>query len=228
LLSNPRRRHGTSPSFTPPVCALEAASAGFDSIVFDRSELPFEQNIRETRQAVQALKSLNPAIVVEGEIGDIGTGSQIHDKAPDRLILTTPEEATQFVRETEVDVLSPAVGNMHGMLKSMIHGASEKRLDIPRIRELKQATGIFMTLHGGSGTNEQDIHAAIRAGITVVHVNTELRLAWRTGLEKALHANKDEVVPYKLLAEPFAAMQSLVRRKIQLFRSTAEFDAPKV
>jgi fructose-bisphosphate aldolase class II len=202
--------------------ALAAASAGFDSVVFDRSDLPFDQNIRETRQAVQELRSINPEIIVEGEIGDIGTGSQIHEKAPDRLILTTPEEAMQFVKETGVDVLAPAVGNMHGMLKTMIHGAAEKRLDIPRIREVKGATGIFLTLHGGSGTNEQDIQVAIRAGITVVHVNTELRLAWRNSLEKALQANKDEVVPYKLLAEPLAAMRSLVRRKIELFSSSTQ------
>ncbi len=106
--------------------AFEAARAGFDSVVFDCSGLPFEENIRETRRAVEALKSVNPAIVVEGEIGDIGTGSQIHDKAPDHLVLTTAQEAKQFVDETGVDVLSPAVGNMHGMLRSMIHGTTER------------------------------------------------------------------------------------------------------
>jgi fructose-bisphosphate aldolase class II len=99
--------------------AIAAVKAGFDSVVFDRSALPFDQNIRETRDAVEALKSINPTVVVEGEIGDIGTGSQIHEEAPDRLILTTPEEARQFIAETKADVLAPAVGNMHGMLKSM-------------------------------------------------------------------------------------------------------------
>lgn len=62
--------------------AIDAVDAGFDSMVFDRSALPFEQNIQETRHAVEVLKSINPAVVVEGEIGDIGTGSQIHEKAP--------------------------------------------------------------------------------------------------------------------------------------------------
>src|SRR5208282_3344927 len=62
---------------------IEAAKAGFDSIVFDLSALPFDENIRQTKQAVEALKSINPAMLVEGEIGDIGTGSEIHDKAPD-------------------------------------------------------------------------------------------------------------------------------------------------
>src|SRR3954469_6015278 len=102
--------------------AVAAVRAGFDSVVFDRSGLPFEENLRETKQAVETLKSINSAVVVEGEIGDIGTGSQIHDRAPDHLVLTTPEEARQFVQETRVDILSPAVGNMHGMLKSMLQG----------------------------------------------------------------------------------------------------------
>lgn len=59
--------------------AVQAAKAGFDAIVFDLSALPLEQNARQTKEAVEALKTINPAIVVEGEIGDIGTGSEIHD-----------------------------------------------------------------------------------------------------------------------------------------------------
>jgi ketose-bisphosphate aldolase len=200
--------------------ALEAARAGFDSVVFDRSALPFEDNIAETRRAVEALKSINPAIVVEGEIGDIGTGSQIHDKAPDQLVLTTTQEAKQFVDATGVDVLSPAVGNMHGMLTSMIHGTVQKRLNVPRIRELKQATRIFMTLHGASGTNDADLRDAILSGMTVVHINTELRVAWRKALEGSLSRDEAEVVPYKLLAEPLRAVQTVVRQRLELFNST--------
>src|SRR5215468_925147 len=97
--------------------ALEAAKAGFDSIVFDLSALPFEENVRQTKEAVQALKSINPAILVEGEIGDIGTGSEIHEEAPDLAKgLTTPAQAKQYVESTGIDILAPAVGNMHGML----------------------------------------------------------------------------------------------------------------
>ena len=93
--------------------AIEAAKAGFDAIVYDLSALPFEQNVRQTKEAVEALKAINPAILVEGEIGDIGTGSEIHEKAPDLSAgLTSPAEAKQFVEETGVDILAPAVGNM--------------------------------------------------------------------------------------------------------------------
>jgi fructose-bisphosphate aldolase class II len=78
--------------------ALEAARAGFDAIVFDLSALPFEQNVRQTKEAVEAVKAVNPAILVEGEIGDIGTGSEIHEEAPDLSKgLTSPVEAKQYV-----------------------------------------------------------------------------------------------------------------------------------
>lgn len=201
--------------------AIAAVKGGFDSVVFDRSSLPFEQNIKETKQAVEALKSINPAVVVEGEIGDIGTGSQIHDKAPDRLILSTPEEARQFIQETKVDVLAPAVGNMHGMLKSMVEGTAKKRLDLERIRELKEATGIFMTLHGGSGTNDRDLKKAIQSGMTIIHVNTELRIAWRQALERSLARDETEIVPYEILAEPFQAVQAVVHQRLEIFSSSA-------
>src|SRR5580658_3750355 len=77
---------------------LEAVKAGYDSIVFDLSALPFEENIRQTKQAVEALKSIHPSMLVEGEIGDIGSGSEIHKTSPDLSKgLSTPEQATQFV-----------------------------------------------------------------------------------------------------------------------------------
>ena len=174
--------------------AMAATKAGFDSIVFDRSELPFEENIRATKQAVEALKSINPAILVEGEIGDIGTGSEIHDSAPDRSkVLTTPEEASQYVQSTGVDILAPAVGNMHGMLRTMVQGSTRKRLDLTRISEIKSASGSWLTLHGGSGTDDQDLQKAIAAGINIIHINTELRVAWRRGLEDAFARKPHEV-----------------------------------
>jgi fructose-bisphosphate aldolase class II len=115
--------------------AVEAVRAGFDAIVFDLSALPFEQNVRQTKKAVETLKTINPDILVEGEIGDIGTGSEIHEEAPDLSRgLTSPAEAKQFVESTGVDILAPAVGNMHGMLKSMVHGTNTETVRYPENR----------------------------------------------------------------------------------------------
>jgi len=200
--------------------AIEAAKAGFDWIVFDVSTLPFEENVRQTKAAVETLKSLRPDILVEGEIGDIGSGSEIHDASPDlRKGLTNPAEAKQFVQETRIDTLAPAVGTMHGMLKSMVAGDVKKRLDIERIRAIKAETRIFMTLHGASGTNDDDLREAIAAGITVVHINTEVRLAWRHGFDDAVAKHPDEIVPYKLLPPVVDSVKRVVAARLALFSS---------
>jgi fructose-bisphosphate aldolase class II len=200
--------------------AVDVAKAGFDSVVFDLSALPFDENVRQTKEAVEALKAINPAILVEGEIGDIGTGSEIHNTAPDLSKgLTSPAQAKEFVESTGIDILAPAVGNMHGMLKSMVQGQARKRLDIERIAEIKSAARIPLTLHGGSGTDDEDLRKAIRAGINIVHINTELRVAWRRGLEEGLRKEPDEVVPYKILPFALESVEQVVRSRLALFNT---------
>jgi fructose-bisphosphate aldolase, class II len=182
--------------------------------------LPFDENVHQTKEGVEALKAINPSILVEGEIGDIGTGSEIHEDAPNSPgILTSPEEARQFVESTGIDVLAPAVGNRHGMLKSMVHGDTRKRLNIERISQIKAAARIFLTLHGGSGTDDRDLGAAIAAGINIVHINTELRVAWRNSLQASMARQPDEVVPYKILPAVVEAVQQVTTSRLRLFNS---------
>jgi fructose-bisphosphate aldolase class II len=200
--------------------AEEAARAGYDEVIFDGSSLSFEENVAQTKKAVEALKSINPQIMVEGEIGWIGASSSVMDKVPEGVgVLTTPDEARQFVAATKVDVLAPAVGNMHGLLQSMVRGEVQKRLNIERIAEIKAACGIFMTLHGGSGTNDDDFKRAIKAGMTIVHVNTEIRIAWRRGVEAGLAADPNEVAPYKILKPAVEAVKKVVSSRLELFNS---------
>ena len=198
--------------------SIEAAKAGFDLIVFDASNQPFEENVKGTKKAVEAAKSINPSILVEGEIGYIGASSSIHASVPKDLSpLTTPEEARQFVDATAVDLLAPALGTMHGMLKSMVSGKETKHLNIARIAEIKAATGVFLTLHGGSGTNTAEFVAGIRAGLNLIHINTEIRLAWRRGLEESLAKEQDEVTPYHLLPGAYRAVSEVVKCRLQTF-----------
>jgi fructose-bisphosphate aldolase class II len=202
--------------------ALEAANAGFDSIVFDLSALPFDENVRQTRDAVQKLKAINPDILVEGEIGDIGTGSEIHATAPDLTkFRTTPDEAKKFIAATGIDILAPAVGNMHGLVQSMVEGKTKKHLDVERIAAIKKETGSLLTLHGGSGTDDDDFRRAIQAGINVVHINTELRLVWRNSLDASLAQHPAEVVPYKILPAVVEAIKQGALSRLRLFNEHA-------
>ena len=198
--------------------ALEAAKSGFDAVVFDLSALAFEQNVRQTRAAVEALKGINPDILVEGEIGDIGSGSEIHAQAPSRTYkLTTPEEAKQYVEATRIDILAPAVGNMHGMLTSMVQGEAQKHLDIERIAQIRLATQVPLTLHGGSGTDDHDLRNAVAVGISIIHINTELRIAWRRGLEEGLRKEPDGIVPYKILPMAVESIKQVATSRLRLF-----------
>ena len=190
-----------------------AANAGYDSIIFDGAGLKLEENIRKTKEAVELAKSINPDVLMEGEVGYIGTSSELLDSVPEGAAITekditTPEEATQFVKETAVDLLAPAVGEIHGMLVRRSSGgegmksAPNPNLNIERIKEIREAVGVPLVLHGGSGVSDDDFIEAIYAGISVIHINTELRVAWRTGLEKMLKENVSEIAPYKILSDP--------------------------
>jgi len=211
----------------------KAVAAGYDAILFDGGTLPLEENIRETRRVVKYVKSKNKNILVEGELGNIGSGSTIRKELPKGLALssskgaatirpedlTKPEEALRFVKETGVDMLAPAVGNLHGMFKD----APEPALDIERIKAIKQALRqaqgkqVPLVLHGGSGNSDSDFLAAIDAGINIIHISTELRAAWRKGLEKGLKEKPEEIAPYKLLAYPVAEVKGVVYNKLKLF-----------
>lgn len=198
--------------------AKEAAGNGFDAVLFDGAKLPMEENVAQTKAAVAAVKEANVGVLTEGELGYIGSSSAVWEKIPEGAAiapetLTKPEDAARFVKETGVDLLAPAVGNLHGMFAS----APNPRLDIPRIKALREAAGVPLVLHGGSGIVDEDFVAAIDAGISIVHISTELRAAWRKSLEEELKEHPGEVAPYKVMPDVLKAMEVVVERHLRLF-----------
>jgi fructose-bisphosphate aldolase class II len=196
----------------------EAAGVGFDAILFDGSKLPFEENVAQAKEAVRMAKEANPEVLVEGELGYIGGASEIREGIPEGAAikpedLTKPEDAAAFVAETGVDMLAPAVGNIHGMYAN----ASDPALDIARIRAIKDAVKIPLVLHGASGNTDEDLAAAIAAGVAIVHISTELRAAWRKSLEKELKEHPDEVAPYKVMPDVLKAMEEVVEHHLRIF-----------
>ena len=196
----------------------EAVEAGFDAVLFDGGKLLLEENIKQAKAVVEYVKSINPDILVEGELGYIGGSSTILKEIPEGAAikeedLTKPEEASRFVKETGVDLLAPAVGNIHGMFKN----APNPHLNISRIKEIREAAGVPLVLHGGSGIRDEEFLAAIDAGVSIIHINTEIRLAWRNGLNAALKENPEEIVPYKLLSPAVEEIRKIVGARLKLF-----------
>lgn len=196
----------------------EAMDAGFDSVIFDGAKLSLEENISITKKCVEYARKSGRDVLVEGELGYIGQSSKILDSIPEGVkleedALTHPDIAKKFVEETGVDLFAPAIGNIHGMLK----GGIDPKLNIRVVKKIKEAVFVPLVLHGGSGNSREDFEQAIKAGIAVVHINTELRVAYKTGIKLALQENPDEVAPYKLFKPGLQAMIKLVEEKLKLF-----------
>jgi fructose-bisphosphate aldolase class II len=196
----------------------ECIDAGYDAVIFDGAALPYEENVKITKQCVEYARSVNPEIIVEAELGFIGVSSKVLDKLPEGVkiteeFLTKPEDAEKFIEDTGIDMIAPAVGNIHGMLK----GGVDPALNIKRIAEIHNAIKIPMVLHGASGNSKEDIQSAIKNGMSVVHVNTEIRVAFRKALEKEMTEKPDDVAPYKYMEETIPAVENIVLEKLKIF-----------
>ncbi len=191
----------------------EAVDNHFDSVIIDGAEKPFNENMMMTKEVVRYAREKAPGMLVEGELGFIGTGSMMRDEIPDGVSLetqTTLEDAKKFVEETGVDLFAPSVGNVHGLVRS-----GEPKLNIKRIKEINKVVGVPLVLHGASGNTDEEVSASIDAGIRIVHINTELRLAYKKGIEKGL--SSDEIAPYKFMAEGVVEMKKIVTAKLKVF-----------
>ncbi len=193
--------------------------AGFDAVIVDNAKLPLEENIAITKQCVDYAREVSQKtgrdILVEAEIGFIGQSSKILDAIPEGVseaTMTTPEDARAFVQATGVDLLAPSVGNIHGMVRG-----GNPRLHPERVKAIREAAGVPLVLHGGSGTMNQDFIDCIKAGIDIVHINTEIRVAFRDAIKKALIDNPDEVAPYKFLKPGVLVVEHVVTERLKLF-----------
>ena len=197
----------------------DCIDAGFDSVIFDGAKLSFEENVKITKECVEYARSVTRDtgrdVLVEAELGYIGEGSNIKDTIPEGAgILTKPDEAKKFVELTGIDMFAPSVGSIHGVIRT-----GNPHIDANLVAEIKKATGVPLVLHGGSGLRDVDFTDAISAGINIVHISTEIRVAYVEGLKESILKNKDEVVPYKVLEGAEEDMGKVVEERLKLFNN---------
>lgn len=200
----------------------KAIAAGYNAIHFDGSSLAYEENIKQTKIVVDYIRGVEETfdreIIIEGELGYLRGASTVHSEALEikQEDLTKPEQAKEFVEKTGVDSLAVVIGNAHG-----VFAAGEERLNLERLAQIKEAIGdkVFLVLHGGSGIPVEDVKKAIEIGIVKVNINTELRVAYKEGLEKELKDKPNETTPYKILKHSFEDVKKVVEEKIRLFNS---------
>jgi ketose-bisphosphate aldolase len=155
----------------------EAISLGFNSVMIDASEKPFDENVQTVSEVVEYAHK--HGIGVEAELGHVGKGEEFDTQEAIESSFTRPEEAQEFVRRTNVDALAVAFGTKHGVYKSTPH------LDIPRLMKIRELTNIPLVMHGTSGVSEEDIKRSIQAGICKVNVFTEIADAAKRAFIKA-------------------------------------------
>lgn len=149
--------------------------SGFTSIMVDRSSLPYEENVKQTKEVVKMCAPLG--ISVEAELGHVGMGDNYAVDGVSNL--TVPEEAARFIEETGVDCLAVAIGTAHGRYKGTPH------IDFERLEQIVKACGDTpLVLHGGSGTGDENLSKAVHCGIQKVNLATELIVAGKEELVK--------------------------------------------
>ncbi len=191
--------------------------AGFDAVIIDGAKLSFEENVKITKECVDYARSVTAAtgrdVLVEAELGFIGEGSNIKDTIPEGAgVLTTPEDAERFVKSTGIDLFAPSVGSIHGLIKS-----GKPHINTELVSQIRKIAGVPLVLHGGSGLRDVDFTGGIQAGISTVHINTEIRVAYVEGLKKSLSEKPDEVVPYKVTKPAQDAVEAVVLERLKLF-----------
>ncbi len=192
----------------------ECIRAGFSSIMMDASDMPLMENIILTKQAVDFAHRKN--VLVQGELGVV-KGLEEMTKEEKEKYMTDPDEAEEFVAKTGVDTLAVAVGNVHGIMK-MHKGNPE--MDINRLQKINsRIPDTPLVLHGASGVEPAQIQEAIQHGISIINIDTEIRLAFTDTLRKTLLKHPDEFDPREVLRPSIQAIQRVVEEKIVIFGS---------
>ena len=191
---------------------MEALKLGFSSVMYDCSTASYEENLDRVAEMVRICHCME--VTVEGELGHVGDNEGTGKLENPSDYYTDPAVAADFVQKTGVDALAVAVGNAHGDYKF------PPKLDFERITAIREAAGIPLVLHGGSGLSDDDFREAVRRGVCKINIFTDLDKAGKAGIEKGLRSGAGSLmglIPYEI-----ETMKEVVRNKIELFGSVGK------
>jgi len=185
---------------------VKAIDAGFDSIMIDASASSLEDNIKTTNE----VKTYSTIQLIEAEIGKIG-GTE--DGLTSNIYFTNVEEAKDFVNSTNIDMLAPALGSVHGIYKG------KPNINFEVMSEIAQSTNKPLVLHGGSGLSDEILKTAISCGIVKINFNTELQIAWHKSVVDFINNNKGAYDPRKVISSGEEALKQVVSKYISVLGS---------
>ena len=197
---------------------FECINAGFTSVHIDASSLPLDENIELTRQVVKVAHARR--VWVQGEVGAmVGSPGDISVRLK-KIPLAEPEEVVKFVKATKVDTIAAAIGTAHG-----IHANEEIVFSL--LKAIKKQVKIPFVLHGGSGVADGKIKKAVKEGVNIINIGTDLKVAFCRTLINTCLKNKKETDPRNLLKPTIVAMEKVIMEKMKLFGSAERYRAAK-
>ncbi len=185
---------------------IKAIDAGFDSIMIDASSLSLEENIKITNE----VKAYSNNQLIEAELGQIGG---VEDDMTSDGFYTNVVEAVTFVTNTNIDMLAPALGSVHGIYKG------EPKINFEVMLDIYNKTNKPLVLHGGSGLSKEILKKSIECGIVKINFNTELQIAWHKSVLEFINNNKEAYDPRKVIASGEQALKNVVSEYISILGS---------
>ncbi len=192
---------------------IKCLRAGFTSLMYDGSKLPFDENVEMTKKVVEMAHACD--IPVEAELGQIGKMDDSDEPgvALERVkeSMAVPEEAAKFVELTGIDFLAAAVGTIHGCRTPFA------KLDISRIERIRELTGVPLVLHGASGANDEEVKKGIAAGICKINIDTRIRMKFTEKMGEIIRTNPEEIDPRKILGPAKDVAKEIIRDRMRVF-----------
>jgi fructose-bisphosphate aldolase, class II len=196
---------------------FECISSGFSSVHIDASDLPLDENINLTKRVIEVAHS--KGVWVQGEIGAI-VGGHGNIGGEIDIPLADPDEVIAFVRKTKIDTIAAAIGTAHGTY-------TNEKINFNLLKKIKEQTKKTFVLHGGSGVKESEIRKAIKLGVNIINIGTDIKVAFCRTLIEECRKNNHETDPRKLLKPTIAAVEKVTIKNMKLFGSAGKAPVSK-
>lgn len=199
---------------------MRAIKCGFTSVMFDGSDLPFEENVEMTKRIVDFAHSVG--VSVEAELGAVGGGYGKSEggEAPPPELLTDPLQAAEFVRRTNCDALAVAIGTVHGKYKG------KPKLDFERLKRIRELTNVPLVLHGGSGIPPEDVKKAVELGVRKINIYYDMQRAATERVKELVNRDGDAVTYPDIMSACKLGVKETVEYYMDVFGSTGKCSTP--
>ncbi|MBU7319779.1 class II fructose-1,6-bisphosphate aldolase [Paenibacillus oleatilyticus] len=187
---------------------VQCIRAGYTSVMIDASMLPFEENVRLTKQVVEVARAAG--VNVEAELGKVGGVEDDIVVAEHEALMADPQECAEFVERTGVHTLAPAIGTAHGIYKG------EPKIDFDRIRRIAEIVSVPLVLHGGSGIPEEQVKRCVSLGMAKMNIATEIRIVFSDAIKAVFADNPQENDPRKYMIPAKKAVKEAAIEKMRM------------